>query len=338
LITKAREGDFIETKAGLLFDVKGLVHPPNRVIAFPRYVPDKEGSRRRDGMTYDKVYSLAARYNLLRQQYPQYLVNDRVFDETICEVPIRDILKLYKPTRKLQELRLFRKRNALEDRAFKFARIVKERSKIRWDALGLSGSILVQLHKASSDIDLVVYGSENCRKVHSALQTMIEEHEIIKPYRKVELKALFDFRSKDTAVTFEDFVRTESRKVMQGTFSGTDYFFRFVKNWGEIGKKYGDVLYENLGDAKIEATVVDDSESIFTPCVYEINCTKVTEGNKNWRPNQIASFRGRFCEQAKKGESVIARGKVENVTDKKRGTQHCRLLIGNNPSDFIILK
>jgi predicted nucleotidyltransferase len=37
----AREGDLIRTKSGVVFDVKGLVHPPNRIIAFPRFIPSE---------------------------------------------------------------------------------------------------------------------------------------------------------------------------------------------------------------------------------------------------------------------------------------------------------
>jgi predicted nucleotidyltransferase len=36
---KAREGDLIKTKSNVVFDVKGLVHPPNKIIAFPRFIP-----------------------------------------------------------------------------------------------------------------------------------------------------------------------------------------------------------------------------------------------------------------------------------------------------------
>ena len=52
---KAREGDFIEIKTGSIFDAKGLVHPPDKVIAFPRFIPDSFGSRKRIGYTYKKV-------------------------------------------------------------------------------------------------------------------------------------------------------------------------------------------------------------------------------------------------------------------------------------------
>jgi predicted nucleotidyltransferase len=135
---------------------------------------------------------------------------------------------------------------------------------------------------------------------------------------------------------FEDFARTESRKAFQGKFSKTDYFIRFVKNWDEIDEKYGDIQYRNIGSAKIKATIADASESIFTPCKYLLEKTVVIDGPRIPRITEIASFRGRFCEQAGNGETVIAQGKVERVTDMKQHQEHFRLLIGNKPSDYMV--
>jgi predicted nucleotidyltransferase len=50
-----REGDLIKTRAGVVFDVKGLVHPPNKVIAFPRFIPSPEGSRKGKNANYGFV-------------------------------------------------------------------------------------------------------------------------------------------------------------------------------------------------------------------------------------------------------------------------------------------
>ena len=76
---RAREGDFIETREGLIFDVKGLVHPPDRVVAYLRYLEDPSGDRRRGDKTYTKVYSLSDREKTLRNRYPQYLFYDPIF-------------------------------------------------------------------------------------------------------------------------------------------------------------------------------------------------------------------------------------------------------------------
>ena len=334
---KAREGDLIETSEGLIFDVKGLFHPPNHIIAFIRYFPEKNGKRRRNGTTYGKVYSLSERYSMLNAKFPRYLVHDSVFDETLCEVPVDNVKKHYDPVEKLQELHSSRSLDVLENKALQLIELLKERTNIPWRAVGISGSILAGLHTASSDIDPVVYGSENCWKVHSALKSMLKDGcSPFKAYDREDLKTLFDFRSKDTAGGFEDFVRTESRKTMQGKFMDTDLFVRFVKDWSEVDEKYGDVQYRNVGYSRIKATVADDSESIFTPCKYSIDDLTVVEGTE-LSISEVVSFRGRFCEQAKTGEVVVAQGKVEHVLDKRRGCEHFRLLLGNKPSDFMIL-
>jgi uncharacterized protein len=336
---KAREGDLVETEANLIFDVKGLVHPADHVVAFIRYFPDEKGRRTREGRYFEKVYSLWRRYALLKARFPEYLVYDPVFDETLCEVPVDRVKRHFKPADKLQELRSSNRLDSLQSRALRFAELLKETSGIAWSALGISGSIMVGLQTATSDIDPVVYGSKNCNAVYSALRSMFENgHESVKAYTRQDMKVLFDFRSKDTAMGFEDFVRSEARKVMEGKFEATDYFVRFVKDWNEIDENYGDVQYKNIGNARIEATVIDDSESTFTPCTYKVENVKPLEGSKVDHIEEITSFRGRFCEQAKEGETVVAQGKVERVTHRRKNSEHFRLLVGGRHTDHIVLK
>jgi hypothetical protein len=335
---KAREGDLLETLGGAIFDVKGLVHPNDRIVAFIRFFLEEKGDRKKNALTYSKVYPLSERYSLLREKFPTYLVYDPVFDETLCEVPIDSIKKHFDPVKKLQQLRSSRTLDEIENKALQLTELLKQNSNIPSSTIGISGSILAGLHKIGSDIDPIVYGSTNCRSVHSTLQDMFSDpRSLLKRYSQHELRSLFDFRSKDTVMSFEEFLRTESRKNFQGKFTKTDYFIRFVKNWDEVDEKYGDTRYRNIGYAKIKATIADDSESIFTPCKYKLEKTAIIDGPKLPSITEIASFRGRFCEQARNGETVVAQGKVERVIDAKRHQEHFRLLIGNKPSDYMVL-
>ena len=158
----------------------------------------------------------------------------------------------------------------------------------------------------------------------------------VKAYDLDGLRELFDFRSKDTNVSFEDFVRTDSRKVSHGKFMNKHFFIRFVKDLNEISEQYGNIIYKPEGNAKIKATIADDSEALFTPCTYKLANVQTIEGNKTKPIEEIVSFRGRFCEHAKSGETVIAEGKLERIQQKGK-RDYFRLLLGSKPSDHMIL-
>jgi predicted nucleotidyltransferase len=334
---RAREGDLIQTGDNVLFDVKGVIHPPDKVIAFPRYIPSPDGTRGRPGALYNKIYNLAERYTYLQKQTPNLLVADPVFGETLCEVPINQIVKHYDPVEKMWQLRAASKLAPLEQKAVRLAEELQAEAGIPWSSIGISGSVMAGLFTLQSDLDPLVYGEENSRKAYQALQKLQKSATSnFKPYTRNELANLFDFRVKDTIMTFDDFVGVESGKAFQGMYEGVDYFVRFVKDWDDLTEVYGDVCYESVGYAKLSATIADDLEALFTPCTYQITNVTVQEGPKLDNITEIASFRGRFCQQAPKGQKIIVQGKLEQVINKKTGQRYCRVIIGNQPRDYFV--
>jgi len=335
---RAREGDLIRTEANVVFDVKGTAHPPDKIVAFPRFIPQADGARKGKNANYGKVYSLSDRYKYLQENHPDLIVYDPVFGETLCEVPTSQIAEVYQPTEKLAQLRAAKSLSPLEQKALQLAVTLKEKAGIPWSAIGVSGSIMAGLTTATSDIDPLVYGVENSRKAYKALEELREtEGSGFKPYTAAELKTLYDFRVKDTHMSFEDFAKVESRKAFQGMFMGTDYFIRFVKDWNETEGKYGDVTYQNSGYCNIHSTIADAKDALFTPCTYKLGSVVVLSGPHLSPIEEIVSFRGRFCMQAEVGERVEAQGKVELVTNKKTGKEHYRLILGNKPEDYMVL-
>jgi hypothetical protein len=333
---RAREGDIVEVE-NAFFNVKGLIHPPGKVIASPHFLPDPNGERRKGGIAYRKIPDFSERRKLLQEKFPQYLVFDPVLDERLCEVPTEAVQRHYRPDERLRELRRRGEVDEVEGQALSFIELLKTSANVPWRSLGISGSILVGLHNSSSDIDPIVYGSKNCRKVYSALRSLLESSgSPVRAYDPEGLKRLFEFRSRDTSIAFQDFARTESRKVLQGEFSGREYSIRLVKDWDEIREKYGSTHYSSVGYAKIRAKIADDSEAIFTPCRYGIKGVEVLEGTYAKPIEEITSFRPRFCEQAKGDEVVVAQGKVERVL-KEGEAEYYRLVIGDRVSDFMVL-
>ena len=331
------EGYYVESTDGLFFAVKGLIHPPEAVVAYLRYAPHPAGERSREGLRYRRLYHFEEQETLLRERCPACLFDDPVFDARLQGVPQERIRLVYDPCLKLAELRRREELDELEEKALGFADLLVSRAKVPEISIGISGSILVGLHTPRSDLDVVVYGSENCRAVHSALRDLLDEpgDEVRRPNEK-ETGELYASRSQDTPMNFGDFARLESRKVIQGRFRGCEYFIRFVKAPSEVVQSYSGRRYTSLGQAEIEATVANVSEAIFTPCTYGIKDVRFTEGPEVDDLREITSFRGRFCEQAREGERVLAKGKLERVVAREGKVYH-RLLLGR-PGDSMIVK
>jgi predicted nucleotidyltransferase len=335
-LLKAREGDFLQSSEGLFFDVKGFIHPPDRIIAYLRYLKDLSGDRKRANTPYRKVYTLTERAKILRSRYPQYLYDDPVLGENIQAVLKKNVSKIYKPSKKFLELLKKPSLDRVESQAIEFVNLLHDSSNVKIGKIGISGSILVNLQTKRSDIDVVVYGRENCITVYKALNRLLDEgNDLVSKYNLKDLERLYVFRSKDTQMPLREFIQIEQKKYMQGKFRERDFFMRFLLDWNEIDEKYGDIIYVPSGYAQVEATILDDSNSIYTPCRYLIDEVKFLKGEKTPSLKEITSFRGRFCEQARKGQRVIAQGKVEKVVDKA-GQEYFRLILGSKLSDFMI--
>lgn len=330
------EGDFIEAADSLIFDVKGLLHPPDRVIAYIRYVPHPNGERQCQGQRFRKIYDLDERRSVLIQSYRDYLYFDPVFNREMQGVPRNKLLKHYDPQHKIRQMIQSSMLDRLETRSLEMLDLLRSATGLSNADFGISGSLLVGLHTQASDIDLVAYGGNSCTKVVEALRALHNEGGSIRRYRASELWRLRESRLMSTSMAFQDFVWHEERKSLQGIFQESDYFVRCVKNPIEVTERYSDNTYFPLGQAVIEAVVVDDSEGIFTPSRYLIDCTRVVEGPKNINPSQIASFRGRFSEQVKVGERILAKGYVERVVGSAE--EYFRLVVGEGRNDQFMVR
>lgn len=335
------EGYYLESSDGLFFAVKGLIHPPHRVVAYLRYSPDPEGDRQKGNLRYRRLYQFEEQEVWLKQRYPAYLFFDPILGEWLQGVPKARIKEVYDPCLKLAELRCRGCLGPLEEKTLEFVDLLSNRAQAPDRSLGVSGSILVGLHTPGSDLDIVVYGTAHGRAVHRALRELRHEPQSgVRSLNEAEMRQLYVARSRDTPMGFEDFIRLEERKVIQGRFRGCEYFIRFVRTAAEIGETYGDRTYAPLGQVEMEATVADAKEAIFTPCTYRIEDVRFSAASPSLRPllrslpDEIVSYRGRFCEQAWEGERITARGKLERVIGQD-GKVHHRLLLGGQ-GDFMI--
>jgi len=332
-----REGDYLEAAGRLIFAVKGIVHPPNYIISFPKYYPSSRGMRRRGHKRYGKITALQSFYDFLRRKYPEYLRYDPVFNDFLGEVPHTKVTRYFRPEKSLQGLMKKRGQDldVVERDVVDFAELLVERSGMSEKNIGVSGSVMLGLHTKSSDIDLVVYGEKPCRLAYDALNRLTQDSSSsVKPYDEAGLKKLHRLRFKDTRISQKDFLKVERKKILQGKFRSRDYFIRLVKEPMETSESYGQATYIPVNYVSVEAEVADNREAIFTPCRYPVRKVVLFNGVVRDDLKEVVSFRGRFCEHVKRHERVLVRGKLEKVRSIDK--DYFRVVVGNRPEDFIM--
>jgi uncharacterized protein len=331
------ESFYLETKEGLYFAVKGLVHPPGRVFSVLRYAPHPRGDRTKGGIPYQRLYHFPEQLQLLEERYPQYLAYDQASELVQQSVPVSSIQRIYDPRGWLPAISAAPDRDALQEDAFAFCELLAQAAGVSRDHLGVSGSLLIGLHTPQSDLDITVHGERSCRAVHKALQALLDSGTVkgLSRFNRQGFQQLYAERVQDTRMDFDAFITLEKRKSFQGLFRGRIFFVRFIKEPYEIGESYGERRYKPLHQAGIAATVVGDADAIFTPCLYPLDNVQFLQGDPVDSLCEIVSYRGRFCEQARLGERIYAFGTVERVQTREGRTWH-RLILGNRPEDHMI--
>jgi predicted nucleotidyltransferase len=287
---------------------------------------------RSTGRRYRRIPTLVDEYRYLVERYSYFINFDDFYGREVPLVPVNSIEFIYNPLKKAEELIasstpldlvLEDVKEMVEDIAM--ATGVKD--------IGVSGSVLVNLYTNTSDIDIVVYGVDNGVRVYRYLLEVVGKDPRYRRYSPENLYELFRRRVLETPITLKYFVEQVSRKVLEGYFKNREYFVRLVKySWEE--PSYGSYRCRKLGKTLAKLRVVDDRESIYTPCRYRVEVVEHIKGVKV-DIEEVYSLRGRFAEIAKKDDIVIAFGTVELI-EMKNSRVFYRLYLGDE-GDYMMV-
>ena len=273
----ARDRDFLETVDGLLFCVVGYLHPPDRVTAYLKYVPEEGGkwSRGETGYTrvlpYYHVSQVENTYEYLREEYPNYLYHCPIRNITISSVPKEDVETHFQPRKRLASIIEEGPKDDLEYRLRDLVTILTGLSGLRLGDLGVTGSILTGSHSPEfSDMDLTVYGAEASLRLKEALLDMREEQSTVQPFTSAKKELWSRGREERFPLSFAELMEFAERRWNYGIFMDTYFSVHPVRTYDEISEEYGDRTYRQLGPIHGRGVITDASESIYLPALYGV--------------------------------------------------------------------
>jgi len=364
------EGDFIESKSGHIFEIKGFHQPKDQTIAFIRYAPTIKPSsseiERRNRLKrskcsleyYKKIYPLNEKFQYIQENHPEYLFSHPNYYFPLQAVPNSEIKEHYQPNIFLQLLQksedFFPTSTILKD-ALDLCHYLSENSGVSSEYIGITGSLLVGLQNEESDLDLIVYGYENCIKIRKVIKENYQNQDDMHPlcaYSIEDYRELYKSRTKGSSISFQKFLQYELRKLHQGKFRDRDFFIRFLEysnreeykneNQFEIRK------IKSLGRIGISGEIVNDEFWWTTPSRVHIADVSIENLNnlilesrdllENYHLKitdiyQIISLRGRFTENVRLLERFHVFGSLELVIPNKKGL-FLQISLGTSPEDY----
>ncbi len=333
---KFRDRDFLRTTEGFLFCVVGPFHPPNRVISYVKYIPAKRGKwgkgkrRFRRAMQEYTISSLLSTFSSLEKRYPHYLFYSPFYNILMTAVPLEYITRHYKPEQKLARIFEVSRLDSLQKKLKRFVSFLSKKSGVPLKSFGVTGSILLHIHQSFSDLDVTVYGLKNSLAVKRALVDAYSSWKsAIQRFDDKALKAWCRSKVKSFPLTLDEAIWTYRRKWSIGVFEDTRFSMHPVKLEEELTEEYADKAYEPVGSVVMGAVVEENADSMFLPSVYRVNDVKIIKGPQVADVKEVVSYEGLYSDIAEIGETILVKGKLEEVRNMKTKQEYHRVLVGS---------
>jgi len=321
-----RDGDTFVTKEGFVFYVFGYEHPKNRVLSFLKYIPSNLKShfpirflRQKWELGNvelgrpEKLYTAQNYQKLLetfRNTHPQYIYFCPYRGKEVISAPLKYVQKVYVPKGCLERLFEKKRKDRLQKLALELVSLLSTESRVLLEDLGIHGSIALNMHSAMSDIDLVVYGSENFRNLEKAIDRLVEEG---------TLKPIFT-------------KKLDRARRHRARYKDKIFVYNAVRKIEEIDVQYGNYKYVPMRDVTFGCEVTDDNEAMFRPAIYQIknyqpldSTSKILEDEV---PTKVVSMIGYYRNVAKKGETIKVSGTLERVENLGTGENTYQTVVG----------
>lgn len=325
------DGDTFVTEDGFIMNTFGYEHPEDRAFAFLKYIPAKyrelfnvEMLERTwkfgDNQLFraEKLYT-AKNYqtfiDVFRKNFPDYLYFCPFRNKELITAPFDRIRQVFVPKDRLVWLRNLPRRDNLQQMALDLIDLMSKESGVALRDLGIHGSIALQMHSPESDIDFVVYGTENFRRVEEAIARLVNEGKL----------------------SYIVGNRIEAARKFQGRYRGKIFMYNATKKPDQIYEKYGAYRYVPLDPVRFQAIVSDDCETMFRPSTYKISSyiplDDQSELDLDKIPTQVVSNIGLYRNVARSGSEIKVAGKLERVESTTSNDFYYQVVVGTATSE-----
>jgi len=325
------DGDTFVTEDEFIMNTFGYEHPEDRVFAFLKYVPAKYRElfkvemlertwRFGDNQLFraEKLYT-AKNYQTFieafRKNFPDYVYFCPYRNKELITAPFDRIRQVFVPKDRLVWLQNLPRRDSLQQMALDLIGLISEEAGVALCDLGVHGSIALDMHTTESDIDFVVYGTENFRLVEEAISRLVNAGKL----------------------TYIVGNRIEAARKFQGKYHGKIFMYNATKKLEQVNEEYGAYRYVPLDPVRFEATVSDDFETMYRPSTYKISGYKPLDDQSELEldkiPVQVVSNIGLYRNVARCGSEIRVSGKIERVESTASSHVYYQVVVGTATSE-----
>nr|MDO8098068.1 hypothetical protein [Candidatus Njordarchaeota archaeon] len=335
---KPKDRDFIRTRENLIFCTVGYTHPPDRLLAYLKYLPSDSGLWSKGDLHFKRMMpnysakSVSETFSFLKKKYSKYLFHDPVNKITFPAVPYSNIDEYYKPEEKLVELAKEKEiLDPLQSKAVDLAEYLTGKAAVPFDMFGVTGSILLGIHNVQiSDVDLTIYGYRNSLQVKQAL--VREYKNPTGPLRQLNRSQEEEWcakKAKQFSIDYESTALILKRKWNFGFYKEKFFSIHPTKLDSEISENYGEKEFKGKGSIEIEARVDSAAEAIFNPASYKVGEFITLKGPKVNDITEVVSFESVFSDIGFPNQFIRVKGKLEMVVNRITKEKHHRIVVGS---------
>jgi predicted nucleotidyltransferase len=250
-----------------------------------------------------------------RNNFPGYVYFCPFRQKEVLSTPLDSIDKVFVPRDRLRVISQLRRKDPLQRMTLDFVDLVSRTSGIAHEDFGVHGSVSLNMHTNGSDIDIVVYGSRNFRKLEATIDRLVEVG---------DLSYLFNNR-------------LDAARRFKGKYRDRIFMYNAIRKTEEVKAKYGSFRYSPTAPVGFTCIIREDSEAMFRPAIYEIEDYQPARQREMLPtekiPRLVISMIGCYRNVARRGDRVQVSGMLEQVENLETGEVFHQVVVGTGISE-----